>query len=625
MKLAFVSLDKLSISAANMRDGKKAPDVSDLVPTIRMRGILQSLIVRPAADPDHYEIVAGRRRFYAAQQVANETGFAVDVPVAILDGGDDADALEASLIENIARLDPDEVSQWETFTRLVKAGKSPEDIGLTFGLPEQAVKQVLALGNLLPRLRHLYRDGDVDLVSIRFLTLASKRQQREWLGLYDSPDAWAPKGQQLKNWLFGGQSISVLVALFSTRAAGLDTVSDLFGEDRYFTDNGLFWEHQNAAIAEKREAYIADGWGEVVIVPPTEHFHDWQFEKRAKRKGGRVYIDVRANGEVTIHEGYVSRHEAERARKAEAIGASSADKVARPELTGPLATYVDLHRHAAARAKLLDHPQIALRLLAAHLIAGSPLMTARADPQSAQHEATSQSVYGSWGEAIFAERRAQALTVAGFDADDPTLVGHTREPHGVTGVFLRLLDVTDADLLAILTVAMGECLMVGSAAVDAIGLTIGVDMAQYWDADDAFLELNRDREVLAALVADVAGPKVAKANKDEKAKALKTIIRDHLDGSDGRPKVEHWVPKWLAFPPSAYTKRGGVPMVARNGEVAETKAAEAEAVAARAAGRAGEARAAPGVTTIPDPVPDVAAEPLPPEPADGPSDIPLAA
>jgi len=35
------------------------------------------------------------------------------------------------------------------------------------------------------------------------------------------------------------------------------------------------------------------------------------------------------------------------------------------------------------------------------------------------------------------------------------------------------------------------------------------------------------------------------------------VIDDYLTGSNGRAKVEHWVPRWMAFPPSAYTERGG--------------------------------------------------------------------
>jgi ParB family transcriptional regulator, chromosome partitioning protein len=40
------------------------------------------------------------------------------------------------------------------------------------------------------------------------------------------------------------------------------------------------------------------------------------------------------------------------------------------------------------------------------------------------------------------------------------------------------------------------------------------------------------------------------------------VIADHLTGSNNRPKLDGWVPKWIAFPPAAYTDRGGVATVA---------------------------------------------------------------
>ncbi|MEH6759230.1 MAG: chromosome partitioning protein ParB, partial [Parasphingorhabdus sp.] len=84
------------------------------------------------------------------------------------------------------------------------------------------------------------------------------------------------------------------------------------------------------------------------------------------------------------------------------------------------------------------------------------------------------------------------------------------------------------------------------------------EMADYWTADDAFMDLVRDREVLTALLADVGGASIAAANASEKTKTVKGIISDHLTGENGRDKQEHWVPRWMAFPPSAYTERGGV-------------------------------------------------------------------
>lgn len=71
--------------------------------------MLVPLIVRANGSPDSYEIVAGKRRYHAALAIAAEGGIE-ELPCAVMAADDDAAALEASLIENIARLDPDEVS-----------------------------------------------------------------------------------------------------------------------------------------------------------------------------------------------------------------------------------------------------------------------------------------------------------------------------------------------------------------------------------------------------------------------------------------------------------------------------------------------------------------------------------
>lgn len=112
MKLDFIELGDLSIAAANMRGKGKGPDVADLLPSIRARGVLVPLLVRPNCADGHYEIVAWRRRFTSVGAVAREGGAVRPIPCAILDEGDDANALEASMLENLARVQPDEVSQW---------------------------------------------------------------------------------------------------------------------------------------------------------------------------------------------------------------------------------------------------------------------------------------------------------------------------------------------------------------------------------------------------------------------------------------------------------------------------------------------------------------------------------
>jgi len=571
MTLVFIDQDKLSVSKTNMRYAKKAPDVSDLLPTVRKRGVIQTLLVRPNCEAGHFEIVAGARRYHAARIVAAETGEAEPLPCRILSETDDAAAIEASMIENLARLDADEVTQWETFTRLVKEGRDVADIAATFGLPDLTIARVLALGNLMPRIRSLYSAEKIDRATVRHLTLASKSQQRAWLALYDDPDSYVPTGHQLKAWLFGGQSIPARFALFDVAAFTGAVVADLFGEDRYFADADAFWTAQNAAIDARRAAYLEDGWSDVVIVSPSEHFHSWEYEKAAKRKGGRVYVDVRSNGEVTFHEGYLSAKEARRAARGDAPEPA---KPARPEVTSTMQTYLDLHRHAAVRGAMLGHPGIALRLMVAHAIGGSHLWRVSPEPQMTRNDEVRESLETSRAETVFDERRRAVLAVLGFSPEEPTVTGGNGDDYGVAGIFLRLVELPDPVIMEIITVVMGETLASGSAAVAAVGLAVGVDMADWWQADAAFFELIRDKEVLSRIVAEVAGETVALANAGEKTKTLKRIVRDHLDGTDGRPKVERWMPKWMGFPASAYTSRGGVGTVAAHAKVEAARTPE---------------------------------------------------
>jgi ParB family chromosome partitioning protein len=582
MKLQFIEIDKLYVDKANMRFAKRPPDVSDILPSVRKRGILQTLIVRPGEE-DRFGILAGSRRFRAGQIIAGERiGEGEEspepflFPCAILEEGDDAAAVEASLIENMARLDPDEVTRWETFVRLVREGQSPDEIADTFALPVLAVRRTLALGNLLPRIRDLYRRDKIDAATVRHLTLASKARQKDWLGLWEAPDTHCPIGWQLRGWLLGGQAISVHHALFDIEASGLALVADLFAEQRYVADVDAFWIAQNAAIEARRAAYLESGWSAVEIVGPSQQYQGWEQVKTPKRKGGRVYIDVRASGEVVFHEGYLTRKEAARTERIERGEASDLDaaKPVRPEVSGPMQTYIDLHRHAAVRAALLSRPKVALRLMVAHAIAGSHLWRVSVEPQEARNDAIAESVETCRGETVFDAKRRRSLAVLGFDPEAPTICdGHGE--HGVVGVFLTLLDLPDSKVMDVIAVLMGETLAAGSAVVEAVGGELGVRIAEWWQADDAFLELVRDKEVLTCLVAEVAGPTIANANAGETGKTLRRIVADHLAGVGGRTKVEHWVPRWMAFPPAAYTARGGIGTLKARAKVEAALAAHA--------------------------------------------------
>src|SRR3546814_17995593 len=109
----------------------------------------------------HFEICAGKRRYYAslAAQAAGKED--VTLPFIQIAANDDADALEISMIENMLRQAPDAVTQWESYPRLVKEGRSAADIAATFALTAFQVKDIFRLGHLYPRIREAHRDEDI--------------------------------------------------------------------------------------------------------------------------------------------------------------------------------------------------------------------------------------------------------------------------------------------------------------------------------------------------------------------------------------------------------------------------------------------------------------------------------
>jgi ParB family chromosome partitioning protein len=564
MRLAFADPRNLTLSPLNMHYGRPDPDVSDILPSVRQRGVLLTLLVlETMADgvvvPDHFEVVAGRRRWTAALAAIAERVELDPLPIGILEPGDDAAALEASLIENLGRLPPDEVTCWETFSRLVKSGRTPEQIAATFGLADVVVKRTLALGGLLPRIRNLYRKEEIDVATVRQLTLATRAQQKAWLALLDDPEQRAPTGAQLKAWLFGGASIPVAHALFPLDHYAGQIVADLFGEESYFADSEQFWRLQNEAIASRVEALQADGWGEVVVLDTGERFATWNHEQVGKRAGGKVFIEVSGRGEVTVYEGWLTTKEARRVRAtaekaARGVAGPVEPAVVRAEVTSAQAAYIDLHRHAAVRVALTENPGVALRLLVAHAIVGAAHWRVEGEGRRGSDRAVAESLAANTATAAYAEARAAAAGKLGLGGDDRDLAGR-RVDGGAVAVFARLLGLDDAEVLAVAAVVMADSLAAGSAEMEAAGAWLDVDMARFWAPDAAFFELIRDRETTNAMLKEVGGKKVADGNLTETVKVQKAILQDFLAGANDRPKVEGWMPRWMTFPPTAYTRR----------------------------------------------------------------------
>lgn len=548
MNLQHIPLDRLTVSAVNMRHEKALPDITDLLPSVKARGILVPLLVRPNGSDDTFEIVAGRRRFHAAK-AAELDG---PLPCAVLSERDDADALEASLIENLARLDPDPMTEFEAFRTLHRKGRSVADIAMTFGISEPHVRQRLALGALLPSIRKAYRQDRIDGASLRHLTLATKAQQKAWWKRFTDPDEQAPTGRALKRWLFGGEEIATDTALFPLETYPGKIVSDLFEDTAYFDDAETFWPLQNTAIAELKQRYLDQGWTDVELIDPDTMFQSWLYRCVAKDEGGHVIIDIACNGEVTIHEGRL--HEAELRRRAAAADGSPKTSQARGELSRALENYVGLHRHAMVRAELIGRCDIALRLIVAHILTGTTLWTVSADPVRAQSEATAASVKASSAAKAFETERSAVCDLLGFPFDAEPLARGYGSAKDLVGYFKALMELDDAAVLRILTFLMAETLEAGHAAVELAASELAIDPAKWWQPDDAFFDLVRNKAAINAMIAEVKGPDAAAARLTE---TRKRQLADLQSALSRRGEDETWTPAYLRVPFETYTGQPG--------------------------------------------------------------------
>ena len=317
---------------------------------------------------------------------------------------------------------------------------------------------------------------------------------------------------------------------------------------------------QNAAIATAKEQYIADGWADVVVLNIGKYFPSYEYVDTQKDDGGKVYVVIANDGEVTFYEGQLSRKEAEARLKPEQ-GEEAPKLAVRCELTKPMQNYLDLHRHSAVRNELLGHSGIALRLCVAQIIAGSSLWEIHADPQKAGNEVIAQSLTTNKAEDKFAEERqlVRELLECTEDAAD-TIVCTKNEwqrQNDLFAVFAKLIELDDASVTRILTFVISETLPVSSPMVEVLGKMLSVDMADNWAVDDTFFDLLRDNEAINAMLKQVGGKNVANGNISATAKVQKQIICDYFDGTRN-PQKKDWKPRYMEFPMKAYTKRGGI-------------------------------------------------------------------
>ncbi|MFO1069579.1 MAG: ParB/RepB/Spo0J family partition protein [Geminicoccaceae bacterium] len=161
----IVPVELLHPSALQPRRRFAEAELEALAASIRDKGLLQPLLVRPLPDPAAgFEIVAGERRWRAAQRAGLH-----EVPV-VVRALADAETLELALIENLQRADLTPFEEGEAFRRLIdEFGHRQEDLARALGRSRSHVANTMRLLALPPAIRGMVEDGTLSAGHARAL------------------------------------------------------------------------------------------------------------------------------------------------------------------------------------------------------------------------------------------------------------------------------------------------------------------------------------------------------------------------------------------------------------------------------------------------------------------------
>lgn len=147
--------------------------LQDLAESIKVQGIIQPIVVRPLGK-DRYEIIAGERRWRAAQIAGLDT-----VPVIVRDVPDEA-AIAMALIENIQREDLNPIEEAFALQRLQNEFHlTQQEVAEAIGKSRTTVTNLLRLMTLTEEVRIMLERGDLEMGHARALLTLDAQQQTE--------------------------------------------------------------------------------------------------------------------------------------------------------------------------------------------------------------------------------------------------------------------------------------------------------------------------------------------------------------------------------------------------------------------------------------------------------------
>ena len=165
----IIPIDRIRANPNQPRRSFEDKDLQDLAASIRAKGVIQPLIVRPhPEDPDGFEIVAGERRWRAAQMAEVH-----ELP-AVVRELDDSEVLELAIIENVQRADLNPVEEALGYRQLMdRFGHTQERLAEGLGKSRSHIANVLRLLTLPDTVLEHLRAGRLTAGHARALVTAA--------------------------------------------------------------------------------------------------------------------------------------------------------------------------------------------------------------------------------------------------------------------------------------------------------------------------------------------------------------------------------------------------------------------------------------------------------------------
>jgi ParB family chromosome partitioning protein len=151
-----VPVGQIIANRANPRRDFDSDQLDELTNSIREKGVMQPLLVRPTEDPTVFEIIAGERRWRASQRAGLH-----DVPVIVREV-DDKEALELAIIENVQRVDLNPLEEAQGYEQLIEQfSYTQQDLAQVIGKSRSHVANTLRLLKLPREVRDMVSNGQL--------------------------------------------------------------------------------------------------------------------------------------------------------------------------------------------------------------------------------------------------------------------------------------------------------------------------------------------------------------------------------------------------------------------------------------------------------------------------------